>query len=74
MRVANERLNPKTTPKWWQLVGLGVSPTLPNSPKWQDALREARSIASECVRLAQMTGDENVIEEAERTLAISPQN
>ena len=44
----------------------------PNSRQWAQAVKEAKAIAKECLRLAKLTGDPDLIEESERTLGILP--
>jgi hypothetical protein len=55
-----------------QKVGLVIDEAPPNSKRWADAVREARAVATECLRLARLTGDPDLIAEAERTAAILP--
>ena len=43
-----------------------------NSKRWAQAVKEARAIASECVRLAHATGNPDLIREAEFTSTMLP--
>jgi len=45
----------------------------PNSKRWADAARELRVTSAECLRLAKLTGDPDLIAEADRTAAIVPE-
>ena len=51
-------------------LGRIVGSNIPrNSEKWTAAAYELRVISGECLRLARLTGDTNLIAEAQRSIA-----
>jgi hypothetical protein len=52
-------------PRVGQKFGRIIDHEPPNSRRWTEAVREAKAIATECVRLAKLTGDEGLMAEAE---------
>ena len=49
-----------------QKFGRIVDHEPPNSRQWTEAAQQLRAISAECVRLAKLTGDPVLIQEAER--------
>jgi hypothetical protein len=58
-------LDSRFFPRVGQKFGRIIDHEPPNSRRWTEAVREAKAIATECVRLAKLTGDEGLMAEAE---------